>query len=887
MPLVPGTKLGPYEVVGPLGTGGMGEVYRARDRRLERTVAIKILPAQFSADLVRKQRFEREAKTISGLNHPGICTLHDIGSQDGVDYLVMECVEGETLARRLEKGALPLEQVLKYGAQIADALDRAHRAGIVHRDLKPGNIMLTVTGAKLLDFGLAKPAAAAVSGMTLTAAAIQTTSVTQEGTIVGTFQYMSPEQIEGKELDGRSDIFSLGAILYEMLTGQRAFPGKSQLSVASAILEKEPAPINTIKPLTPATLDHGIRRCLAKDREERWQTARDVALELKWIAEGGSKAEVPSVGRRKLQSWLGWGAVGLAGVLALIFGIGYLQRAPAPQRVIRSYILPPQKTSFTSVGMVGGPVSVSPDGLHIVFAATDEAGKHQLWIQQLDSVSAQPLPGTENGSWPFWSPDSRSIAFFANGKLKKIEASGGPAETLCDAPTGRGGTWGPDGTILFNPLVTSSLYRVSEGGGTAIAATTLDESRDETSHRWPYFLPDGQDFIFFARGNQTGIYAGKLGSSQTKFLLATGSNAAYAPPGYLLFWRDGSLMAQPFDTRRVELTGKANPIADHVVFSGGQSFAVFSVSQNGVLALQAGEISGSQLAWFDRSGKQLNVISSESGVLLGPRLSPDGNKLTVAFVDFQRRQSDIWLHDLSRAVRTRFTFESSQSRRASYAVWSSDGSRIGYAADRRGHWDIYAKSSSGTGEEVALLEDTFSKYPWSWSPDGRFLAYGRYDPKSPPQIWIVPLFGDRKPFAFLGSSFREEFAEFSPDGHWMAYASDESGTLQINVAAFPGAQTKVQVSASGGIAPEWRADGKELFYLDLSGRLLAVDVKPMGGKLELGKPQMLFQTHAQSPGIRPYDVSRNGDRFVFASTSDVNPTPFTLVVNWDAELKKK
>ena len=888
MALTAGSKLGPYEITGPLGAGGMGEVYRAHDTRLERAVAIKILPAQFSSDPARKQRFEREAKTISGLNHPNICVLYDVGSQDGVDYLVMECVEGETLAKRLEKGSLPLEQVLKYGAQIADALDKAHRAGIVHRDLKPGNIMLTPTGAKLLDFGLAKPVAPLANLATLSATK-QESPVTEAGTVVGTFQYMSPEQVEGKELDGRSDIFSLGAVLYEMLTGQRAFQGKSQLSVASAILEKEPTPIPSLKPLTPPAFDHAIRRCLAKDPEERWQTARDLALELKWIAEGGSQAGAPSAAQREFRSWLGWGAAGIAVVLALIFGLAYIQRAPAPQRVIRAYILPPQKTSFASVGIVGGPATVSPDGLHIVFAATDDSGKHQLWVQQLDSVSAQPLAGTENGSWPFWSPDSRSIAFFADGKLKKIEASGGPAEILCDAPSGRGGTWGPDGTILFNPTVASPLYRASEGGGTPIAATKLDDSRHESSHRWPYFLPDGQNFIFFGRGDQTGIYAAKLGSSQTKFLLATDSNAVYAPSGYLLFWRDGSLMAQPFDARGLELNGKANSLAEHVLYSAGQSLGVFSVSQNGVLVLQTGEVSGTQLSWFDRSGKQLSVISAENGVLFGPRLSPDGNRLAVSVSDFQRRKTDIWLHDLSRGVGTRFTFESKGAMRAFYPVWSPDGKHIAFAANRLNHRDLYTKSMSGAGEETTLLEDASNKYPRSWSRDGRFLAYDREDEKNPysTQIWILPLSGDRKPFAFLPSSFREDAAEFSPDGQWIAYSSDESGTLQIYVASFPGAQTKSQVSVSGGLEPAWRADGKELFYLDLSGRLMAVDVNATGGKLELSTPRMLFLTHAQSPGVRPYDVSRSGDRFVFTSTSDVNPSPVTLVVNWDAELKKK
>ena len=891
MPLSHGVRLGPYEILDAIGAGGMGEVYRARDTRLERTVAIKILPAHLSGDPLQKQRFEREAKTVSSLNHPHICVLYDVGSQDGVDYLVMECVEGETLARRLGKSALPLEKVLKYGMQIADALDKAHRSGVVHRDLKPGNIMLTPSGAKLLDFGLAKPAAPLASLATLTATAPKQSAVTQEGTIVGTFQYMSPEQIEGKEVDGRSDIFSLGAVLYEMVTGQRAFQGKSQLSVASAILEKEPTPISTVKPMTPPTLDHAIRRCLAKDREERWQTARDLALELKWTAELGSQAETPLGVRRGARAWLGWTLAGFAAVIALIFWIGYLRRAPAPQQVVRAIILPPEKTTFTSVGIDGGPVTVSPDGQRLAFAATDDSGNHLLWVRPIDSVAAHSLPGTEGGAWAFWSPDSRYLGFFAGGKLKKIEISGGPAEALCDALGGRGGAWSSDGTILFAPTTQSSLYRVSEAGGTAVPATKLDDSRHETSHRWPYFLPDGQHFIFFARGDEPGTYAGTLRSQETKFVLASESNGAYASPGYLLYWRDASLMAQPFDARHLAPAGNAVPIADHVLFSAAQSYGVFSVSQNGVLALQAGDASVNQLSWFDRTGKQLNVISGgrEPSLVIGPRLSPDGRKLAATIFGFGASHGDIWLYDLSRDVRTRFTFESGA---ISTPVWSPDGSQIAFGASRPNHQSIiYARASSGAGDVLTLLEDPQNALnPTSWSPDGRFLAYFRTErsaPASRQQIWILPLLGDRKPFPFLPSAFDERTPEFSPDGRWIAYESNESGTYQIYVSAFPRAETKLQVSSSGGLVPMWRADGNELFYLDLAGRLMSVDVKTVGQILELGTPRFVFQTHAASLGTHPFDVSRNADRFVMTTTANVNPSPYTLVINWTAELTKK
>jgi tRNA A-37 threonylcarbamoyl transferase component Bud32 len=483
--------------VSPLGSGGMGEVYRARDTRLERTVAVKILPKELSADAVRKQRFEREAKTISGLNHPNICVLHDVGSQDGVDYLVMECMEGETLAKRLEKGALPLEQVLKYGAQMADALDKAHRSGVVHRDLKPGNIMLTATGVKLLDFGLAKPVEGVASGLTLSVAAVRSSPVTQEGTIVGTFQYMSPEQVEGKEVDERSDIFSLGAVLYEMLTGKRAFEGKSQLSVASAILEKEPEPISAVKPLTPPVLEHDIRKCLAKNPSERWQDASDLASELKWIMESGSLTgtRAPTLRRKKGWEFAAW-LLAVAGVVvAALFAFAYFRKAPLDRRAVRSLILPPDGGAFVFDGPVGGAF-LSPDGNSVAFIA--RVGKvTQLWIRPLDSFTARVLLGTEDASFAFWSPDSRNLAFFAQGKLNRIAVAGGPPQTLCNVDSNRGASWSRRDVIIF-AKVSGGILRIPASGGTPEQVTILDASRHEGTHRWPYFLPDGNHFLFMA-----------------------------------------------------------------------------------------------------------------------------------------------------------------------------------------------------------------------------------------------------------------------------------------------------------------------------------------------------------------------------------------------------
>jgi serine/threonine protein kinase len=500
MALTSGTRLGPYEILAPLGAGGMGEVYRARDTRLDRTVAIKILPLHLSENPILRQRFEREAKAISSLNHPHICVLHDIGNQDGIQFLVMECVEGETLAKRLEKGPLPLEQALKYGMQIADALDKAHRTGVVHRDLKPGNIMLTGSGAKLLDFGLAKAAPPLAAGETLTAAATRTTPVTQQGTIVGTFQYMSPEQVEGKEVDARSDIFSFGAVLYELVTGRQAFPGKSQLSVASAILEKEPEPISTLQPMTPPALDHAIRVCLAKDPEERWQTPRDLLLELKWIAGGGSQTGLLSAGTPRSRSYnrLSWTLVTVLSLSVLVLLTVSRQRAPASASPVRFLIHPPANSYIN----VEGRAAVSPDGRHLTFVAPDSNGKDVLWVRSFDSLTARSLAGTEGALFPFWSPDSRWISFFANrSTLQKIDITGGPPISIASALAGNGGTWSRDGVIVFGTGATRLLYRVSAGGGEVVPLTKREKA--VTSGRLaPYFLPDGNHYLY--EGPQAG-----------------------------------------------------------------------------------------------------------------------------------------------------------------------------------------------------------------------------------------------------------------------------------------------------------------------------------------------------------------------------------------------
>ena len=900
MPLVSGSKLGPYEIVAPLGAGGMGEVYRARDTRLGRDVAIKIIPNEMAADAARKQRFEREAKIISGLNHPNICVLHDVGSQDGLDYLVMECVEGETLAKRLEKGALTQEQVLKYGSQIADALDRAHRNGIVHRDLKPGNIMLAAGAVKLLDFGLAKPAVV-LNGATVSGLAMSTSPVTQEGTIVGTFQYMSPEQVEGKELDGRSDIFSLGAVLYEMLTGQRAFPGKSPLSVASSILEKEPVSIVSVKPLTPSSFERAIRRCLAKDPEDRWQTARDLAIELKWIADSGSSAGAAAP-PRKVGVTSREVILTIALVLALgaatILGFLYKERPAADAHVTRTYIKPRGTSGFIFSGDQKG-FALSPDGRNIAYvAATPTAdSKSVLWIRPLDSMEARMLPGTEAAAFPFWSADSRNIGFFAGGKLKRIDSQGGPPATICDAPDGRGGSWNQQGDIVFSPTVNSPIYRVSASGGPITQLTTQNSSDNETTHRWPWFLPDGRHFIFLAGSTFTpresstnSIRMGSLDSKEVKHLLRSHYQAMYAS-GNLLFLRQSSLMAQPFDETRFELTGEAVPIAEQVREDTSIAHAWFAPSANGQLLYAEGAAKERQLVWFDRSGNRIGGVPG-ADAYGGVALSPDGKKVAY-YLD--GTGFDVWVFDIARGVKTPLTFGTSSGQGNLYPVWSPDGKYVAYTSFRDGKYGLYQKSADGSGGETQLLEgsDHF-RVPTSWSADGKFLVYhegvsgGTYANGVPGgwSIWILPLFGDRKTYPFLQSSFSAREATFSPDGKWLAYCSNESGEYRVYVVPFPGPGGKWQVSRGDGRGPLWRSDGKELYYLSADNKLLAVTVDASGTTLSAGDAHVLFDSQSYGVFARYYN-SADGQRFVVVYEGSQPSSTLTFISNWTAELKKK
>ena len=882
----------------------MGEVYRARDTRLERSVAIKILPAHLAADTAFKARFEREARAVSSLSHPHICTLHDIGDQAGVHFLVMELLEGETLAARLSRGPMPPAESLRVASQICEALALAHRHGVIHRDLKPGNVMLTKAGAKLLDFGLAKQGAQGappISSVVMTEAS----PLTAQGTIVGTWQYMSPEQLEGSEADARSDIFAFGAMLYEMTAGRRAFEARSQAGLIAAIMGAQPPALSAAAPGVPPALDRLVQRCLAKEPEDRWQSAADLASELKWIAHGSaapvaaapavSDVTAPSSSARpgpragagtpaRRGERLAWAVITLAllAAVAALAARSFFSPAEAP-RLVSAALLPPVGTSFDT----RYSPAVSPDGTMITSVVVGTDGKSSLYLRRLESQEMQQLPDSENAAHPFWSPDSRWIGFFARDKLKKIDTVGGPAIALCDAQDGRGGSWNRDGVIIFQPRFSDPLFKVAAGGGTPEPVTRLDEKQFHVAHRWPMFLPDGHRFLFYvvattnpATSEHSGIYLGSLDSPEIRQVLRVDSQMAYAQ-GMLLYRRGTTLMAQPFDPGQAALIGDPLPLAAEI--SGGAyswGGADFSISAQGLLAYRGGTDGGqTELTWIDREGKRIGQIG-ESDFYNDVRLSRDGLRLAV---NIGRDAGDLWLHDLGRDVRTRFTFDPADD---GAPVFSPDGVRVAFISARKGMGDLFWRDTRGTGEDQFLFSSGTQTVVCDWSPDGNLIVLSNLSRETGFDLWTYSM-REKKAEPWLEAPLDQFQARISPNGRWIAYGSSESGQQEVYVQAFPAkGEGRWQVSKGGG-QPTWRSDGKEIYYQTTDGAMMAADVRTEGA-FDVGTPRLLFKAPFKSTTGSGYDVSPDGRRFVsnILKASDRSGLSTTLVLNWPAALRK-
>jgi eukaryotic-like serine/threonine-protein kinase len=907
-----GQTVSHYRILEKLGEGGMGIVYKARDTKLDRDIALKFLPLELTKDPNARERFVHEAKAASALSHPNVCTIHDIQEHESSQgdkqmFIVMDLVDGQTL--RQKKDSISFKQAIDIGIQVADGLAAAHEKGIVHRDIKPENIMIRKDGiAQIMDFGLAK-----LRG--------NVTRLTKEGSTVGTAGYMSPEQVQGQDADHRSDIFSFGVLLYELLAGQLPFRGVHETALAYEIVNVDPPPMSSIKPEIEPNLDAIVLECLEKDPRERTQSIAQVALDLKRYKRESSRQRVsrvtaarpivkpsegstqpcessePSQGYR-----LAWIVAALFFFISTVtFGVLYFKRPSIEVQTIKSYILPPEKLSFAiqSSGVGEGHLALSPDGSMLAFVAADSAGKTHLMVRVLNALSAKDLPTTEGAFYPFWSPDNRYIGFFQSGKMKKIEASGGPSVTICDASDGRGGSWNQDGVIIFSPNAAAPIYQVPAAGGTATAVTKLDTSRRESSHRWSHFLPNGKHFLYFSRYSFGGVereedacVVASLDGKVNKRLMPAKGNVVYAS-GYLIYLREKTLMAQPFDVDKLETSGDAIPIAESVEYDLGFNRAVFSVSQNGMLVYPASSIqSGFQLEWFDRLGKSLGKIA-EPALYNSVAISPDGKKL--AFDVNQSQNMDIWIYDIARALPTKFTFDSFADQ---YPVWSPDGNHIVFCSDRRGYLDLYQKTTSGAGVEEVLLQSLDQKFPLDWSTDGKFILYAAYESKGMGDLWILPLAGDRKPFSFLQTEFEEYLGQFSPDMRWISYGSNESGVWELYVRPFIGEDRKPimnetrkwQVSTNG-ISPNhisrWNQNGNEIFYFTNDNKMMVAEIKARGSTFDVGAVRQLFEVKMKGI-VSFYDVTADGQKFLMGiPVGGQSAPPLSLVTNWDAELKKK
>jgi Tol biopolymer transport system component len=875
MSLAAGTRLGPYEIKHQLGAGGMGEVYKAVDTRLHRTVAIKILPDRVSGLDEMKARFEREAQTIASLSHPNICTLHDIGHEGGHDFLVLEYLEGETLAQRIARGAMPLSEALTAGIAIADALDKAHKQGVVHRDLKPANVMLTKAGPKLLDFGLAK-----WTSTEETLAAMPTRAdVTAKGTMLGTLQYMAPEQIEGREADTRTDIFGFGVLFYEMVTGKKAFEGKSQATLISAIMSRDPKPLSLLAPLSPPALEHVVERCLAKDSDDRWQSAHSLLLQLRWVAYGDARTTVdvpesPAAARRRRLAVvaLSLGALAIS-MLAVPAWLHLRGGAPDPPF---SYRIPLRGLRH---------FALAPDGSGLVFAADYGDGTPALYYRAINSVTSRRLEGTVNGEQPFFSPDSQHVAFVSGSALRRVSiARGGVPNRLGPVSDFRGGTWNRDGTILYGSP--KGLFRIPDQGGAAEAVTTVDGS--STGHFWPAFLPDGVGYVFQSwadRPEDRAVFAGALGSAERARLLSTESKARYAAPGYLIYGHDTAIFARPFDSTSRAFTGEARQLVPYV--REDDQSGSFDVSDAGVLAyfdVRAGnrgrgrgnENANGQFSWVRRDGQYVQAVG-EPGPWGDIDLSPDGNVIAMSRID--SGNADVWVLDWRRGptgVLTRLTLDPANDQNP---VWSNDGKRVAFTTYRNGNADIYIKNANNVGNEESLIATERYESIEAWARDGSHIVY-LFGDEQMPDIWAMPLAGDRKPFPVVTGAFRKDEPQLSYDGKWIAFSTDETGTFEVYVMSFPDLKQRQKASVGGGVQPRWSPDGKTLYYRSSPGRINAVDIRTVP-ELAIGSPVFLFPRNFQpgysnSPTRHQWAISPDGEQFLIRAQHQASVDGTTL-----------
>jgi Tol biopolymer transport system component len=890
MPLSAGTRLGPYEIVSALGAGGMGEVYRAHDTKLRRDVALKILPDAFATDPERLARFQREAQVLASLNHSHIGAIYGLEESNGIRALVLELVEGPTLADRIAQGAIPLDEALPIARQIAEALEAAHEQGVIHRDLKPANIKLRPDGVvKVLDFGLARlaeaPAASGAVGPSQSPTITTPAMMTGVGMILGTAAYMSPEQAKGRPSDKRSDVWAFGSVLYEMLTGKRAFKGEDVSDTLAAVLRDEPD--GTALPAdTPPAIRRLLRRSLEKDHKRRLPDIAVARIEIDEALSTGNVEPAIAPGALRTRERLAWiSIVGLVTLVALAIAAWAFRPVPPPALEMRLEINTPPTTTPTSL-------AISPDGQKLVFAGTDQ-GRSGLWLRSMNAVSARALAGTEGASFPFWSPDSRSLGFFADAQLKRIDIEEGRVQILANASSPAGGTWNQDGTILFVPADIGPIFRISATGSVPTAVDRIDAK--QTGHTFPQFLPDGRHFLYYVAGNPEvrGVYIGEIGGTDTRRVLDAESAATYTSVGYLLFVRQGTLYAQRLDLGQMALRGSPIAVAERVAVTGTPArgfVAAVSASAAGAIAYRVGSVieNPRRLTWFDRSGQEIGIAADAANSAVGPALSPDGHR--VALSRTLNGGTGIWLLDLGRGVLSRFTFATAVDTQP---IWSPDGRRIAFASNRTGVLDLYEKSASGVGSEQLLLATDQGKVPNDWSPDGRFLLYRSFDPKTGWDLWALPFGGDRKPIPVVQTNFEERDGQFSPDGRWVAYQSNESGRYEIYVQPFPGPAGKSQISKDGGAQVRWRPDGKELFYIALDDRLMAVPIHftsdDQGVDADAAVP--LFSTHVggavQSPSRQQYSVSPDGQRFLMNTvTEEAVSSPITVILNWTAGIKK-